>query len=1303
MTSPSRIARRWPLYLIALVLVLPALLVGAARLLLPLVPQYQDDIRAWVSTATGYDIRFTRLTATWPLAGPRLSFQEVSLTRPGEDAPLLAAQELSAGLSVRGLLFEGRIALGHVAVRGARLRLERGGDGEWRVQGRRVADLLPQPTADRPPRFDVELAGIDVEYTDSRSGHQDLPFVIGRLRAEIGAQDLVGQLRIRPPQQLGRQFDLQLRLPLPLPPGGALPEAFDLRATGAGVEVPALLAFAGVVGHGLDSGRGDVTLEAVVHKGKAQMLSAELRLRDVALGVGGQGVTYQRIAGQGRWARSADGWEATLANLRIRRDGQDAPVADARVQFSGADQASRGRWRARTGFLRLDDLLPVARAVLAGTEFEPRLPRVLTGDLRDTEFELAAGAQGPAEYRLSARFERLGLTLASGEAAIAGLSGTAVADAAGGRLEVDSRDVGIDLAQWFREPLQASAFKGQLVWIVEEQGLLVRSEDLAVDAPGIGIRSRFELRFPAGDASPLIDLSATGSASEARQVLRYLPLRRFPAPVVGWLERAVVAGRVPQVTAELRGPLRGFPYDEGEGVFRVALTLEDGVLDYASGWPRIEQLDADVVFEGVGMYSTRNRARIGGLEVGDFSVRIADLRKGLLAVAGATQTPLDAVFGFLRASPQIARTLNPTLERVIAGGSVNSAVRLALPLARPAEYQLGVDFDLRGGELGLRRLPIDLKNLNGRVQLRNTRLSARGLRGVLMGEPVGIDLRPQPADSVLSHVAELSGTTPVARVMSTFGLPLRAYFDGRGAWQAEVRVPASRSRRPLSVTLRSDLVGVTSALPAPLGKSGDASWPAEVELGFPPGDVIEVAGRLEPPFSWALRLQQSPRDGWRIERGMLRAGAGEARLPRTAGVEISGRVSEVRLADWLALGDGDGGRPLQDIYRAAALQIDRLDVAGTLFRDVAVDVRRGTDAWLLAVKSPNAEGDITVPFVLSRGVMRLDMQRLWLIESAAGPDGDPADPREIPAMDIRVADAALGRRRLGSLSLAVEKTAVGVNARNIVARGRKFRIDGDASWQIDSGDATRRTTRLQASLQGSDIGDMLAQFGFDPVLAGKEARVSADLSWPGGPTESFLNIASGAISIEFRKGQVLDIEPGSGRILGLLSVTALPRRLALDFRDVFNEGMAFDLIRGDFRVGAGNAYTCNLGLSGPAADLGIIGRTGFAAEDYDQLAVVRPQVSNVLAVGGAVLGGPVGGVTMLLISQIFRKPLSTLGESYYRVSGSWDQPEVARVQRNELDAAAFKDCEREVAAALQAGDGLAPDESITDPAPQEPR
>ena len=113
------------------------------------------------------------------------------------------------------------------------------------------------------------------------------------------------------------------------------------------------------------------------------------------------------------------------------------------------------------------------------------------------------------------------------------------------------------------------------------------------------------------------------------------------------------------------------------------------------------------------------------------------------------------------------------------------------------------------------------------------------------------------------------------------------------------------------------------------------------------------------------------------------------------------------------------------------------------------------------------------------------------------------------------------------------------------------------------------------------------------------------------------------------------------------------------------------------------------------ADLGVVGRAGFEAQDYDQLAVVRPHVSNLLAIGGTVVGGPAIGAGLLIFSQIFRKPLSTLGESYYRVSGTWEEPQIDRVQRAEVDLEPFRDCEQYLAQVLPEPQDIA--EVVIDP------
>lgn len=405
------------------------------------------------------------------------------------------------------------------------------------------------------------------------------------------------------------------------------------------------------------------------------------------------------------------------------------------------------------------------------------------------------------------------------------------------------------------------------------------------------------------------------------------------------------------------------------------------------------------------------------------------------------------------------------------------------------------------------------------------------------------------------------------------------------------------------------------------------------------------------------------------------------------------------LSDWLAIGGGSAtasARAERPLWRALSLRIGSLDVAGQQFPDVEADASVGESAWLIRLSGPNADGLVTVPFDLERRPLVLDMKRLWLLSAGEPAEAAPAapasrsDPRKLPALEVRSADLALGEWHFGSLELLADKSPEGLVFRRVATRAPAFTVDGAGAWRVIDNDVQRQSTRMDAKLVSGNFGQTLDQLGYGPVMTGEKANIGIALSWPGGPRAGFLAAASGEISVDITDGQIRQLDPGSGRLLGLMSVTALPRRLSLDFSDVFRKGFGFDRIRGDFRVVNGNAYTCNLGLTGPAADLGIVGRTGFGGHDYDQVAVVQPRVGGALAVGGAVLGGPVGGATMLLISQLFRKPLSTLGESYYRVTGSWDRPTVAPLERARLDVTPFRNCEEEVAVALRQEQSVAP-------------
>ena len=156
------------------------------------------------------------------------------------------------------------------------------------------------------------------------------------------------------------------------------------------------------------------------------------------------------------------------------------------------------------------------------------------------------------------------------------------------------------------------------------------------------------------------------------------------------------------------------------------------------------------------------------------------------------------------------------------------------------------------------------------------------------------------------------------------------------------------------------------------------------------------------------------------------------------------------------------------------------------------------------------------------------------------------------------------------------------------------------------------------------------------------------------------------LKMNIEKGQFLDIEPKAGRLFGLLSIQALPRRLSLDFTDFFSEGFAFDSIKGDFNLENGEAYTNNLQMIGPSGDIMINGRTGLVAEDYDQIATVVPKVSDSLPVASA-LFGPVGvgvGAVLYFAGELFESIPTNIDKilsQQYSIKGNWENPEINKI------------------------------------------
>lgn len=879
---------------------------------------------------------------------------------------------------------------------------------------------------------------------------------------------------------------------------------------------------------------------------------------------------------------------------------------------------------------------------------------------------------------------------------LAGLTGDFAATDQGGRFNLAARDLQFTLPRLFREPLDLDQATGLVTWTRTADRWTVASERVTLDSADGKGEARFTLALADDRSSPILDLDATFHDLDATATPRYLPAGRLTEKTLAWLDRAFPAGRVSSGTLQYRGPTRYFPFRNGEGSFIAQGNLENITLDYDPRWSPLTQVSGDIEFRNAGLVARATTGQVHGLHLVQGRIGIADLRTTELDIQAKVTGDLEPALDYVQRS-SVGPALGSQFLALEGQGATEIDAYLWLPIKDLPSRRIDVTAKLVNAELGQRNLSQKLTMLNGSVQVLDRTLVSPGLAGRFLGGPVNIRLSAQDGRAGTGSVTAISvnGRLLAAPLRELLHLPDVVALAGATSWRLDGRfIPPSRSRRAdglvaaadvasvdgervrQSYVIESDLTGLAIGLPAPAGKVQAERRELHAEIEADGGAGLTIRGSLG-ELRTILRLARIDA-GWAFDRAGVRADGIAASIPGHAGVRIEGDIARFVLDDWLNLrGDGApaagvAGKGVKDWLKAANVRIGELDYLGYRWTDVR-GLLQATDAgWQVDVAGPQAAGQVMVPYDLNPGsplVLTMEHLELAAPAVAGSPGARPGsrrntDPRQLPAVQARVNDLVLGERKLGDVRLQMDKVPQGLLIKSFVAQSDSFSAELSGSWLAYDGPAPGSrsiATAIDATIASTDVRTALRALGFGDVIAGERGLLQAKLSWPGGPDTQALGRASGTVHLEFDDGQVLDLQPGAGRMLGLFSVAALPRRLALDFSDLTDEGLAFDSIRGDFELKQGNAYTSNLMLDGPAAEIGIAGRTGLASHDYDQTAVVTGNIGATLPVAGALAGGPVVGAAMLLFSQVFKEPLKGITRGYYRITGNWDEPQVERV------------------------------------------
>ncbi|WP_313205519.1 AsmA-like C-terminal region-containing protein, partial [Stenotrophomonas sp.] len=322
---------------------------------------------------------------------------------------------------------------------------------------------------------------------------------------------------------------------------------------------------------------------------------------------------------------------------------------------------------------------------------------------------------------------------------------------------------------------------------------------------------------------------------------------------------------------------------------------------------------------------------------------------------------------------------------------------------------------------------------------------------------------------------------------------------------------------------------------------------------------------------------------------------------------------------------------------------------------------------------PSLAGHLSVPNA-DGGTISGQLDRVHWQSPSAAPGADTAmaamrpqtgaddiDPAKLPPFALDIADLKFGKVMLGQAVLRTRPLGNGLSVDALRFRAPEQEIDITGRW-LGKGAGAR--TELTAKLRSEDLGGLMQNLDYAGQLRGGSGQAQLQAAWAGGPSDFQLGNLQGTLDIDARNGQLLELDPGAGRVLGLLSVAQLPRRLMFDFRDFFSKGFAFNHIEGGMQFADGMARTDKVLIEGPAANITIRGQTDLRQQQFDQTIDVNPRAGNLLTVVGAVAGGPVGAALGAATNAVLSKPLGEIGARTYRVSGPWKEPKVEVIERS---------------------------------------
>ena len=1196
-------------YSIATVVIIIALAVSGLRLMLSTANVYQYEVEQLASSLFEQPVKIGRMDAKLSGLMPTLIFHNVELLSTKNSKPLFSLMRADVGIDFKDLVFKQKITPAQLTISGMNLFVTRTVEGRFNVKGVDLKAVSKNESNEENPfleRWLLQQGEVVIEdstFTWRDDQNAGLTWFFGDvnilLKKTLERHQLL--LSSRLPGELGEKVKVAIDLVGDI----SSPQTWNIHSyfESKSLNLAPLQKYASNKNFKVVDGVADLKLWLDWKNESVQHLSGDIKLDKLTYRLNKKKATrLEHVSGIFDGFLDDNLWNISVERFSYKSGANILSDSSFSLALSYGDKEIDSFY-ITTKQLKLNALSKIILDnQFVSKKHEAHIKKLAAkGDVKD----LFIAWQDNELYQLKAGFKDLGINAWGNVPKLNAISGNISYEQQKGSVSISSINSTVGFPRLFRNDFNVDHLNADIEFSNFKEGLLFDVKRIESKSSEVKSVSAVKLWLPKDNSSPYMDLQTYLSEGNVAKTSNYLPTSIMDDSLVEWLDAALLGGKLNKGTIVFNGKFNEFPFDNKEGKFAVGIEASDFHFNYKEGWPQISKSTMSAVFTGQGMLLNMRGGEVSKNRLSDSTAQIKSFSAAELELDLAASGSSHNTMQFLINSPILPEAKN-TVDSMKLMGQVKARVKVNIPLSdavrkkRPLAYSGTAE--LNDVSLFMIDNKIDITKGYGTVAFNNEGVSSKNLVGNILNKPAKFNVTSSNKDIKVS----VEGKIDANKILEKFDIPGAHNISGNADILAIMNFPVNRTKkRHPSLIIKSDLLGVTSTLPQLFYKEKEQQQDFEFNAGFIGNDRLLLGVEFGENGSTILELDQSKKTTF-LRKGAISVSSNKAVLPRKNVLYIDGSVKSINLEKW-----------------NSALKLDE---------------RVGKQT-----------------FFVNPIVFNLDELKVVTTEEKTAIAKAASNPGNFPAFEGIIKKFYLNKDFIGRFDFKVSQRKNGLHLDELIVSSKNMKVFTHGDWHYTQG---KHKSSMNFTLSSNNFGGMLTDLGYAVVIDKGIAQAVGEINWNGAPTQFSLARLNGEIQLNLKDGSLVDVDAGAGRLLGLLSLSALPRRLFGDFKDTAKDGFSFDTANGEFTLEKGDVYTDEFELDSPIANVLVSGRVGLADRDYENVIEVIPDVGSGVAGATALLVNLPAGIGLWILDKITGEQFDKASVKIYDVTGSWDKPSI---------------------------------------------